>query len=202
MRRGLFGGSFDPLHWGHLLLAESAREFCSLDQVIFIPAGIPPHKSGLKRAAGEDRFEMLRSVLSIYPEYEVSRFEVDSPGINYTVNTLRYYREIYANDEFFLIMGAETFMDIPNWYCPQEICALTSFIIAQRPGFPAPDFDLFENFTPKEKREQWRRQIIPMPLVDLSSSFIRTRRKEGKSIRFLLPEKVEEYIYRKELYVN
>ncbi|MDO5579783.1 MAG: nicotinate-nucleotide adenylyltransferase [Planctomycetia bacterium] len=202
MRRGFFGGSFDPVHWGHLLLAETAREFCSLDKVIFVPAGIPPHKADLKRAPGENRFKMLQGALSRCPEYEVSRFEIDSPGVNYTVETLRHYRKTYPNDEFFLITGAETFMDIPGWYCPDEICKLTSFIIALRPGHPVPDFDRFRDLAPEITRKQWAEQIIPMPQIDLSSTLIRKRRKEGKSIRFLTPETVENYILQNDLYTK
>ncbi len=202
MRRAIFGGSFDPIHLGHLLLAETAREVCALDQVIFMPAGIPPHKKTQKRASGKDRHEMIRRAIDGSPNFIVSSFEIDSSEISYTIETLYHFKRLYPEDELFLIVGSEMFSDLPRWVRPQEICQTASLITAHRAGFPEPDFSLYQDLVSEQKLADWKKQVIPMPPVGFSSTQIRNRIKSGKSVRFMIPDSVIEYIQVHRLYLD
>ena len=201
MRLGIYGGSFDPIHYAHLLLAETAYEMMNLDRVEFVPLGVPPHLKRL-RTSSEDRYNMTNLAVSPYPEFTVNRHELDSASTSYTVDTLGYYRKQFPNDELFLIVSSETFNDMPNWRKPDLICELSSLIIAKRSGYPPPDFDAFRAFASQERIDTFKNQIVEMPLMELSSTYIRERVAAGKSVRFLTPEPVLDYIYEKRLYVN
>lgn len=199
MRRGIYGGSFDPPHCAHLLLAETARDQARLDRVVFVPLGVPPHLKNV-RTSGDDRFAMTAAAVAPYPEFEVDRFEIDSPKTSYTAETLRHFREIYPNDELFLIVSSETFNDLPNWRRPDEICRLASIVVASRAGYPPPNFELFRDFAAPERIEEFRRQVVIMPPTEISSTEIRNRVASGKSVRFLAPDAVVEYIRERGLY--
>ncbi len=199
MRRGIFGGCFDPIHYAHLLLAESAFEKMKLNCVDFVPIGTPPHLKHL-RTSGEDRYTMTLRAISLYPEFSVSRCELDRPSTSYTVDTLRLFRKRFPNDELFLIVSSETFNDMPNWKSPGEICELASLVVAQRAGYPPPDYDAFLAFSSAERIEQFKKQTVKTPLVELSSTYIRKRVERGESIRFLTPDPVIDYILENKLY--
>mgnify|MGYP004446460225 CR=1 FL=1 len=201
MRTGVFGGSFDPIHYGHLLLAETARDQMNLDRVVFVPLGVPPHFK-TNHTTCEDRYQMVSLAIEQYSGFLASRYEIDSSGTSYTFKTLNHFRESYPNDELFLIVSSETFNDLPNWRRPELICELTSLIIAQRADFPSPKFDLFQGIASLEKIESYKKQTITMPHISLSSTLIRERVKAGESIRFLLPDSVIQYIVDKGLYSN
>ena len=201
MRLGIYGGSFDPLHCGHLLLAESARVEMKLDRVEFIPLGVPPHRKNV-RTDGELRFEMVRRAIEPYPEFTVSRVEIDSPEVSYTADTLARYRKACPNDELFFIVSSETFNDMPNWRRPGDVCRLASLIIAQRAGYPPPDFEAFLAFTTPERIEEFRRNVIETPLFEVSSTTVRQRIAEGRGARFLVPDAVLELIQENGLYVK
>lgn len=202
MRRAIFGGSFDPIHLGHLLLAETARESCALDEVIFMPAGIPPHKRDCKRASGNDRYEMIRRAIKNCPNFSVSRLEIDSTEVSYTVETLRYFYRNHPKDDLFLIVGSEMFSDIPKWFCAMEICCLASLITAHRAGFGKPDFSLFHLLVSEKKIAEWKNQVIQMPPIGFSSTNIRERIQNNQSVRFMIPDTVNDYIKDKLLYKN
>ena len=199
-RIGLYFGTFDPVHIAHLLLAETAREAIRLDRVVFMPAGVPPNKLKKKVTPGEIRLEMLRRATADHPRFEVSRFEIDSPGVNYTVDTLRHLKQRYPGGKLFFIAGSDTINDLPNWYRPQEICRLVSLVTALRPGEEVPDFDRLEREIGIRLPAAVRRQIIPMPLLEISSTEIRRRRAQGKSIRYRTPDKVIAVIEKYGLY--
>ena len=201
MKLGLFGGSFDPVHYGHLLLAESARDQLNLDRVIFLPLGEPPHRKSI-RSSNDDRFNAAFLAIQDYPEFEVSRYEIDKKGVSYSVDTLRYYRSLYPNDEIFWIVSSETFNDIPNWRSPEEICRLASLIIARRAGYPEPNFDSFRSFCDSRIIEMFKRQVIEFPFLEISSTLLRERVRKGRSIRFLTPDPVIEYINKHRMYVE
>lgn len=201
MRLGVFGGSFDPIHYAHLLLAETAYEKMNLDRVEFMPLGVPPHLKRL-RSSNEDRYNMTVCAVSPYSEFTVNRHELESNKTSYTFESLEYYREQFPNDELFLIVSSETFNDIPNWKEPKRICELASLIIAQRCGYPLPDFDAFLAFATPERIGEFRKQIVETPLMELSSTYIRKRVAAGESVRFLTPDPVIDYIYEKRLYAD
>ena len=199
MRIGVYGGSFDPVHIGHLLLAETARSEQNLDRVDFVPLGVPPHLKDL-RTSGDARIAMLSAAVASYPEFGISRFEIDSPRVSFTVDTLRHYREVYPQDELFLILSSETFNDLPIWRDPDVICDLASIIVACRAGYPGPDFDAARSFVSEERLRAFREQTVSMPLIEVSSSAIRARVASKQSVRFLTPDAVVDFIESNGLY--
>lgn len=194
MKTGILGGTFDPIHYAHLLLAETARETFRLDRVIFIPAGIPPHKRNRAVSPGRDRVEMVRAAIAEIPGFEVSSFETDSDEVSFTVRTLRHFHERYPDDSFFFIVGSETLLDMARWFEPAEICRLAALMVAQRAGTPPPDFDALAPFVLPDRRANFKRQVIPMPLLEISSTDIRRRVAAGRSVRFLTPPAVIQII--------
>ncbi len=200
MKIGLFGGSFDPVHFGHLLLAETALRECELERIVFVPGGNPPHKIGSLQAGGEDRAEMLQLAVGGFPEFSVSRFEIDSPQTGYTIHTLRHFQESSLDPDLYLILGADMFNNLPSWYETAEICRIATPLVACRPGFPPPYFEALAQFVPQTRLERFHRYLIHMPQIELSSSEIRERIAQGKSIRFQTPWTVETYIHTHRLY--
>lgn len=189
MRIGIFGGSFDPVHLGHLILAEQCREQAGLDRVLFIPAPRPPHKQNGTVAEFTDRVHMLRLALTGSPSFAIDTCEEDRPGRSYTVDTLRYLQQRDAGNDWHLILGSDSVRDLETWREPKSIATMCSLLIVQRPGAvvtSAPSY--------------FRSQQIVSPLIDISSTAIRQKCQEGRSIRFLVPEGVEEYIHSKALY--
>ena len=199
-RIGLYFGTFDPVHIAHLLLAETARAAIRLDRVIFMPAGVPPNKRKKKVTAGDIRSEMLRRATADNPHFEVSRIEIDAPGVSYTVDTLRRLKRRYPGAKLFFIAGSDTINDLPNWYMPRDICRLVSLVTALRPGDALPDFDRLEREIGTRLPAAARRQVIPMPLLEISSTEIRRLCAQGKSIRYRTPDKVIAVIEKYGLY--
>ncbi|MDO4559008.1 MAG: nicotinate-nucleotide adenylyltransferase, partial [Planctomycetia bacterium] len=206
MRIGVCCGSFNPVHLAHLLLAESCREQLSLDRMIFVPAGRPPNKRKRPLIAAENRWTMLRLAVAGYPEYEVSRYEIDraeqNDGLSWTVDTIRNLRREYAQrypgetHEWFLPGGADMFMDIPRWYQASELIELVTPIGVRRPGCEAPDaMTLFTPLVGRKRAGQIAEaQIVVMPQMEISGTELRRRIATGKSIRWKVPTVVEEWI--------
>ena len=134
MRLGIFGGSFDPIHYGHLLLAECCREQAGLDQVLFVPALIPPHKQQQQRAAAAQRVEMLKLAVGGQTEFVISTKEIERGGVSYTVETLAELRRDQPDDELFLLLGADSLADLPTWREPARICELAVPLVVRRAG--------------------------------------------------------------------
>jgi nicotinate-nucleotide adenylyltransferase len=201
MRLGLFGGSFDPIHLGHLLLAESAREQCRLDQVWFLPAAVPPHKLDRQLTPGEKRIEMLELAIGGHPDFSVSSHEIDRGGVSYTVRTLGHFRGLDPDGELFFILGADMLADLPNWREAARVCELAVPIVACRAGTAEPDFGCLKDIARPERIEEFRRHRIESPQIELSSTEIRRRVAEGSSIRYRTPRAVEKYIQTHGLYV-
>jgi nicotinate-nucleotide adenylyltransferase len=200
MRLGLFGGSFDPVHLGHLLLAESAREQCRLDKVVFLPAAVPPHKQGQDRTPVGPRIEMLELATGGHEAFEVSRFEADRGGVNYTVDSLRHFRQLHPEAELFFLMGADMLHDLPNWREADEVCRLAVPTVVRRPGAPDPDFGILAELAAPDRIDLFRRHQVEMPVVGISASEIRRRVAAGRSIRFWTTRAVEKYIETQGLY--
>ncbi len=194
MRVGLLGGSFDPVHYGHLLLAECAHEQWSLDEVWFVPSARPPHKQEQVLAPGKMRAEMLELATAGHKAFRVWKCELERGGVSYTVDTLRQLRQERPEATVFLILGADMLADLPNWRESAEICRLADPLVAHRPGSPEPDFEQLRPIVSPERLAEIRHHLIEMPLVEFSSSDIRRRVARGQSIRFRTPRAVEEYI--------
>lgn len=194
MRLGIFGGSFDPVHLGHLLLAECCREQCQLDQVCFVPAGQPPHKQGQALSPGPMRAEMLDLATAGNKHFTVSRFEIDRHQVSYSVETLRHFRDEQPNADLFLLLGADMLYDLPNWHEAAEVCRLAVPVAVHRSGVPAPEYNVLESIASAEQIEQFRRHQVEMPEIGISSTDIRRRVAAGKSIRYQTPRSVERYL--------
>ncbi|MCL2305524.1 MAG: nicotinate-nucleotide adenylyltransferase [Planctomycetaceae bacterium] len=201
MKIGIYGGSFDPIHWGHLLLAETCLRECKLDRIVFVPTGVAPHKPNRAFAPAEDRIEMVNLALSGCDEFCTSRFEIDSHAErNYTIDTLRHFNETFCGPELYLILGADMLNDLPNWHKAEEICELAIPVVAARPNTPLPDYGALSSVVSPKRLELFRNYLVPMPLIELSSTQIRKLLAEGKRIRFQTPHAVETYIATHRLY--
>ncbi|MCL2118517.1 MAG: nicotinate-nucleotide adenylyltransferase [Planctomycetaceae bacterium] len=200
MRYGIFGGSFDPIHWGHLLLAETCLRKANLDRIIFVPSGCSPHRAKAKQTPGELRAEMIELAITGYEEFSVSRFEIEREKTSYTVETVRHFRDSLLDAERFLLVGADMYYDLPHWYEVSEILKTVIPIGVYRPGAPPPHAEVFQDLVPPERLELFRRHVVQMPLIEISSTMIREAVAEGESVRFLMPRPVEALIRSHRLY--
>lgn len=189
MRLGIFGGAFDPVHNGHLLLAEQCREQCQLDEVWFVPTRIPPHKDAGSLSLDVDRVEMLKLATIGRPEFVVSEIELRREEVSWTVDTLRQLRDDRPDDELFLLIGADSLRDFPTWKEPEAIAELASVIAVNRGE--ASLKELTAELSPKLSGSV---QLVTMPGISISATDLRRRVSEGKSIRYLVPRSVEEFI--------
>lgn len=198
-RIGIMGGTFNPVHNGHLIIAEDVREKAGLDRVLFIPSGQPPHKPGSEVADAEHRFEMVKRAVASNPYFEASRIEVDRNGPTYTINTLLELRDAYGDETaIFFIIGADVVPELVTWREYEKVFRLCEFIAVLRPGFDETEFSETIRRLSAEKGAR----ILPVRsrLVDISSTDIRERCRDGRSIKYLVPGPVEEYIVGKSLY--
>ena len=192
MRLGIFGGTFDPVHYGHLILAEQCREQCRLDEVWFVPAAQPPHKLNSTITSAKDRCEMIGFAIAGHPAFRLSPIELERAGPSYTVMTLEQLRMEDASRELFLLIGADSLHDLPGWREPSRILELATVVAVNRGDRPLPDrTQLTSVLGPLADS---RIMTISMPAVDLSSTDIRSRISAGHSIRYLVPRAVEAYI--------
>lgn len=198
MRRGILGGTFDPVHYGHLLMAETCRSELQLDEVRFIPAGQPPHKPDKKITDGHARADMLQLATSGYPEFVTDRRELRRTGPSYTVDTLAEFKEQSPDDSLFLIIGADSLRDFTTWKEPERIAKLTTIVAVNRPNLPEIDEKqvgewVGDNIAPSV-------QTVSMPGSDLSSTYLRKRLRDGESLRFMTPKAVEAFIRQHDIY--
>ena len=186
---GILGGTFDPIHFGHLAIAGEARARAGLDAVLFIPTGEPPHKPHWQ-ADAEHRYQMSVLATADNPHFFVSRLEIDRPGPSYTVETLRALRAIFPRGEFTLIVGADMALDFHRWREPEAILAQARVLAAARPGCPLDAADpRLHDIT-----------LLPTPGLDISSTDLRARIAAGGEIRYLVPDPVAAYIRKYGLY--
>ncbi len=195
-RIGIMGGTFDPIHFGHLLAATESWKALDLSEVIFIPAGDPAHKRQRRVASPEDRYIMTLLAILDNPHFTPSRIEIDRKEPSHTVDTLREMRHWYAPEKvhFYFITGLDAVLGIASWKEAEALPGLCKIVAVSRPGYVPQKLEAL----PKEIRNA----IIPIeiPLLSISSTDIRQRIGDGKSIKYLLPDQVEQYIYKKRLY--
>lgn len=198
---GILGGTFDPIHYGHLILGEQARGEADLDQVIFMPAMVQPFKLNTKAAEGFQRYDMLKIATADNPYFSVSEMELNSPGVSYTIETLRGCEDRYGKDaELYFIIGTDAFLKLEKWYKSEDLLKEFAFVVGTRPGYK--EQELKQRI--EEFREKFGTDILEInnSEVEISSTDIKNRIKEGKSIKYLLPEEVEQYIYENKLYLD
>lgn len=188
---GIFGGSFNPIHYGHLMICEYIKEEMGLDKVIFIPTGNPPHKE--LELSAKDRYEMVRLAISPNPDFEISDIETTRVKKSYTVDTIRELKKIYKEEKLYFLIGLDSLFQLKTWMKIGDLSQEIEFVVALRPGYlnreeinKEIDF-LKENFGTKIN-------LIKTPLYEISSTDLRDRIREGKSLRYLIPKKVLDYI--------
>jgi nicotinate-nucleotide adenylyltransferase len=193
MKIGLFGGTFNPIHNGHLKIARKVLNAFELAKIIFIPSGNPPHKSKKDIAGASHRMKMLKLAIAGERKFEVSDIEIRRKGISYTLDTIKEIKKIYGKDAvLYFIAGLDMALDLPNWKDPSKVLNLARFIAVERPGLSS-----------EKLPDKYHEKIIFIRgiSIDVSSSDIRKRVKEGKTIKTLVPEAVEKYIKGHNLFI-
>lgn len=229
MKLGILGGTFNPIHYGHLRAAEEAREIVGIDKIIFVPSGNPPLKNQDLIDASH-RYAMVRLATASNANFMVSDIEINQAGKSYTADTIERLIEIYPEDELFFIFGVDAFLDIPNWWQPEKLISLVDFVIVTRHGINLMDV-LKSPYVAEYRRQSTENRhnqdtdnrmqradkkslsfdfclltsgrkaiLLQMTLLGISSTQIRRFVREGDSIKYLLPETVENYIYKNNLY--
>ncbi len=198
MRLGILGGTFDPIHFGHLLAAEEARVAVHLDRVLFAPAGDPPHKQGHDILAVAHRLAMVRLATADNPAFVISRIDIDRPGPHYTVDFIRLLRDEWGTDadETFFIMGADSLAQLLTWHRPRQLIELCRLAVVARPGYHAELAELETALPGISHRVDW----VRMPVLGISSSDLQRRAREGRSIRYQVPASVAQYVIDHRLY--
>ena len=197
-RLGVMGGTFDPIHYGHLIAAERAREELALDKVLFIPSGIPPHKRAGALALPKDRYLMTGLAIASNACFQLSDIEIVRDGVSYTVDTLKALLELYNDVQLFFITGADAILDIATWKSPGELLSMCNFVAVSRPGYNIDS--IWRKAGKYIDRPEKSITGIGIPGLDISSTEIRERVREGKSVKYLLPDDVIDFIAEHGLY--
>lgn len=186
---GIFGGTFDPIHLGHLITAQSVREIRNLEKIIFIPAFISPHKSDVKTSSPEDRLNMIKLAIEGIPFFDYSDIEIKKGGVSYTIDTLKELKKIYNEMEF--IIGYDNIFSFHTWKEPDEIMKLAKIIVLKRKSSLPPQFE-----------DKYYKQAVFVQTrgIEISATDLRERVRKGLPINFLVPSKVMEYIYQHKIY--
>lgn len=193
MKIGILGGTFDPIHIGHLVAAEWTREEQGLDQVWFMPSAAPPHKNKNREATPHQRLDMVKLAIEGNPYFNVTDIEIVQGGISYSYDSIIRLKQLYPQHQFYFIIGADMVQYLPHWHNIDMLIDEISFIGLKRPGVHMDVQQLPEHIRNAV-------QMSPMPFMDISSSTIRERRSRQRSIRFLVPDSVEQYIKENRLY--
>jgi nicotinate-nucleotide adenylyltransferase len=200
-RIGVLGGTFDPPHIGHMVLAEYAAGTLGLSQVLFVPAADPPHKRNQTRAAVEHRIAMVEAAIAPNSRFTLSRVDVDRPGTHFTLDMIRIISTQYPDDELYFLMGSDSFRDLPKWHRPQEIIQHCKLGVMARPYPDRGDWDLsptmYDDVIPGLSECV---TLIEAPLLDVSATDIVTRMRQRKTVRYLVQDPVWDYIKEHRLY--
>jgi len=187
MKIGILGGTFNPVHIGHLILAEEAREKLGLDKIVFIPTALPPHKDSLNIALADKRLKMLKLAIKGNKHFTVSDIEIKRKGRSYTIDTLKELKQKYSRDELYFIIGSDLLKYLNEWKDLNEIIKMVKFVVATRPGFP---LEQIPNYI----------KTLAIRAVDVSGFSVRECIQENKPFRYLVPEAVFNYINKNKLY--
>lgn len=192
---GLMGGVFDPIHYGHLIIAQAALEKFNLKEVIFIPSGNPPHKQNIKITAKNLRTEMVSLAIRNNLKFKLSRCEIFRDGLSYSFDTILEFKKIYAGSEIYFITGIDALQEILTWHKSEKLKGICYFVAATRPNF---NENKLAEILDKEFL-QWIK-LLPTAAINISATEIREKIKNNQSIKYLVPEKVEQFIYNHNLY--
>ena len=200
MRIGVFGGTFDPVHLGHLILAEQCREQGRLDEVWFIPSWQPPHKQDQSITPFHHRVEMLGLAVAGHAAFRINEIEKDHGGLSYTVDTLRELKRRHAEADLQLIIGSDCLPDLPKWREPGQIVTMAGLLVAARPSWDLWSLERLRETLQLPPDAPVQMQVVAVPLIDTASRDLRRRAAEGRSLRYLVPRAVECYIAAHRLY--
>ncbi len=200
-RVGLMGGTFDPIHYGHLVVAEEVRFTLDLAEMVFVPAGQPPHKQGATVTAAHHRLTMLELALASNPHFSISTIDIERPGPSYTVDTLRLLHEQWEEQtDIYFMIGWDSLEYLLTWHDPMGILAHLAFLVAvRRPGYEDESGSI-ERIEQRLPGMQQRLLIVPAPQLEISATDLRQRVAAGRPIKYQVPEKVERYIVDHRLY--
>lgn len=199
-RLGIMGGTFDPIHFGHLVTAEVARDRFQLNKVIFVPSGHPPHKESSRITEAKHRYLMTVLAVASNPYFEVSGLEIERSGPSYAIDTVQEFRQTYPSDLIYFITGADAILELLTWKNVEQLLKICYFIAATRPGYNLDYLDsILQKLPPKAAQRIF---FLEVPALAISSTDIRRRLEEGCTIKYLLPENVEHYIIKKKLYLD
>lgn len=193
MRLGLFGGTFDPPHIGHLIVAQDALEALRLDRVLFIPAGAPPHKRNQVVSPAAVRLDMLRAAIADDPHFDIETLELDREGPSYSVDTVATLKAAYPDDTLVLLIGADQYGEFATWHEPDRLAGMVELAVLSRAGTET-------NVGPAEKAAKFGAQYVNVTRIDISSTAIRRRCAAGESIRYLVPAGVAAYLSEHRVY--
>ncbi|MGA9377265.1 MAG: nicotinate (nicotinamide) nucleotide adenylyltransferase [Phormidium sp.] len=199
----IFGGTFDPIHWGHLLLAETALDRLRLDRVIWVIDRSPPHKELSTQLNFSERWQMLQLAIANHPAFILSPIATNFPGYSYAIETFNNLQALYPQTHWYWIVGQDTFATLPRWYRRQELIPKCDWLVAPRPQASNMELELLSKAVVEQLTTQFitiRWQVLPVPPVAISSSLIRQYCQQHRSIRYLVPEAVRTYILNQQLY--
>lgn len=198
---GLFGGSFDPIHVGHLIVARSVAEAAGLDEVVFLPSAIPPHKDARLLVAAKHRAEMVRRAIAGEPGFTFSDHDLSASGPSYTVDTVAAFAEVHGPGVgLYWIIGQDSLAELPSWRRVADLVDSCFVVTAVRAGWETPDLGFLRPKLSAEQVGKLHRYLLQTPRLDVSATDIRNRVRTGRSIRYLVPEAVESYIHEQGLY--
>lgn len=200
LRIGILGGSFDPIHSGHLILAEQCRQQAQLDQVWFVPCAQQPLKDRNTITTDRQRCEMIELAIAGHESFHLSKIELERGGISYTVDTLEQIQQLHPKAQLFLLMGEDSLKTFSRWKSPERICELAIPLVVNRPGEQRADLSCFKALTDSSRYQQIESYRIVSPLIEVSSSDLRNKIAASQSVRYLLPRAVEKYIETQKLY--
>ncbi len=201
-RIGIFGGSFDPIHFGHLLLAELCCESMELDHVRFLVANVSPFKTGSAPASNKDRTEMVKLAIGGNPKFKIDTRELDRGGISYTIDSVRSIAAESPGSDLFLLMGGDALVDISKWRDPQELFRLVTPSVISRGGVGDPHWDALKPYVDSMRLNEIIQSKVSAPQIEISSYDLRNRIRTGKSVRYQIPPAVEIFIREHRLYRN
>ena len=193
----IMGGTFSPIHNAHLLIAQLAKEEFAIDRLLFMPSGNPPHKRDRHIIASEHRAEMVRIAISDNPQFELCDYEIEKKSYSYTSETLEYFKNKYPNDRLYFIIGGDSLAAFETWHRPEKILSLADILVFERSGYCD---DTEKSTEHLNKKYNANIHLIHAPKFDISSSMIRERLAEGKTVKYMLPDGVIDYIYKNSLY--
>jgi nicotinate-nucleotide adenylyltransferase len=193
---GVFGGTFDPIHHGHLIVADELRFRLNLDRVMFLPAGRPPHKTDQDISPDEHRLAMLEMAIHDDPNFEISMIDIEREGLSYTADSMREHQRRFPEATFTFLMGQDSYRDLPHWHKPGELAQIVRLGVALRPGVVV-DSDYIMNRIPELRGQV---DIVDVPMIQIASSDIRRRVRHDEPLRYHVPGSVESYIRQNDLY--